>query len=824
MSTEESLFAQAAKLPASKRAAYVSEACAGDQALHGRLLQLLSAHECEDVFVDFAETHSAMAIEGICEGVEIGPYRLLQKLGEGGFGVVYMAQQQQPIERKVAIKIIKPGMDSRAVIARFEAERQALAMMDHPNIARVFDGGASDDGQRPYFVMELVQGVPITEFCDTNSLSTRKRLELFTSVCNAVHHAHQKGIVHRDIKPSNVMVTLHDGEPVVKVIDFGVAKALHQRLTEKTMFTQFGAMIGTPQYMSPEQAEMTGLDVDTRSDIYSLSVLLYELVTGTTPLESQELRAAGLQNLQRIICEHEPPKPSLRLSSAGENLTTLANHRSVSPERLSREVKGDLDWVIMKGLEKDRTRRYESAKELAADVHRALNHQPVLAGPPSFAYRAKKFVRRNRVRLALTAATIGVISALLLGWFNHRQHQLAAVQKDETRLGDAVDEAITALVAAVEAPNSNELWTTASLMGDRIEHLVSGSLAGKTTLSRAESFLERFEIASHDRQFAFSMEELLVDHSTIQSVENLQLMEQGFRKILSNRGYDIDSLSPGDVASRLQKDHAPIKLTDALELWLATRMQLDDAGSQEITTGEIREWTDAMSTADPNSLRTAIRAAIFETTEFEKSFLDGAVEAGDLSEMCARKLSWLAQAYEQLGDVNRSVEVRDYALAIHSTDLMLNFEYAIRLMDLERYDEAIRYLMRCTSIRPSNSGVWIKLAEALSQNNELQEAQKVIKIAIDRDPNDATAHLQLATWLLQDKRPEQAIASAETALGLDANLHHVYRFIGRACMEIGKYPQALVAFEKFQQRVSGDEGNSVDAWIVECQKQIGSKR
>jgi serine/threonine-protein kinase len=501
MSTEEILFAEATKLPVSERATFVRKACAGDETAQERIMNLPSAHESEDVFLDLAETHCSTENLGVSEGDEIGPYRLLQEIGEGGFGVVYMALQQHPIERKIAIKIIKPGMDSRAVIARFEAERQALAMMDHPNIARIFDGGTGNDGQRPYFVMELVQGVPITDFCDANSLSTRERLELFTSVCNAVQHAHQKGIIHRDIKPSNVMVTLHDGEPVVKVIDFGVAKALHQRLTEKTLFTQHGVMVGTPQYMSPEQAEITGIGVDTRSDVYSLSVLLYELMTGTTPLEAEELRTAGFQKMQQMICEDEAQRPSLRLSSAGENLTTLAKHRSVAPEQLSREIKGDLDWIIMKGLEKDRSRRYESAKDLAADIHRALNHQPVVASPPSFIYRAKKFVRRNRIRLSLAAAGFGVVAAIFLGLLNHRQQRLAAVRKDELRLSEAIDEANSALVAAVKDSNSNDLWTAAEFRDSQVEKLVAESLAGQTTISRAAL---KISTATAERHWAYA--------------------------------------------------------------------------------------------------------------------------------------------------------------------------------------------------------------------------------------------------------------------------------------------------------------------------------
>jgi serine/threonine protein kinase/WD40 repeat protein len=358
-------------------------------------------------------------------GAQIGRYKLLQKIGEGGCGTVYMAEQEEPVRRRVALKVIKLGMDSKQVVARFEAEGQALALMDHPNIAKIFDAGVVGSaesqisnrkspipGGRPYFVMELVRGVRITQYCDQHNLSTTERLDLFIQVCQAIQHAHQKGIIHRDIKPSNVLVTVNDGMPVPKVIDFGIAKATEQRLTDKTLFTEFQAFLGTPAYMSPEQAEMTSLDIDTRSDIYGLGVLLYELLTGRTPFDGQELLKAGFDEMRRIIREKEPMRPSTRLGTLlKEELSTTAQHRRTEMPKLIHLVRGDLDWIVMKCLDKDRTRRYETANGLASDLKRHLNQEPVLARPPSTAYRVQKFVRRNKGPVAATVALAFVLAA-----------------------------------------------------------------------------------------------------------------------------------------------------------------------------------------------------------------------------------------------------------------------------------------------------------------------------------------------------------------------------------------------------------------------------
>jgi eukaryotic-like serine/threonine-protein kinase len=459
-----SIFGQALEIESqAERSAFLSKACAANPGLRTEVEDLLKAIGDAGEFMNapaaLASRTTPFAPLVEKPGTKIGPYKLLQQIGEGGMGVVYMAEQEEPVRRKVALKIIKPGMDSSQVVARFEAERQALAMMDHQNIARVLDAGTTETG-RPYFVMELVHGVPITDYCDANQLTPRERLELFIPVCQAIQHAHQKGIIHRDVKPSNVLVTMYDDRPVPKVIDFGVAKAVEQRLTERTLFTQYGALVGTFEYMSPEQAEMNAFGVDTRSDVFSLGVLLYELLTGTTPLEKVRLREAALGELVRLIKEEEPPRPSVRLSGSGD-LPKIAAARKTEPARLSKLVRGEVDWIVMKCLEKDRTRRYETANALARDVERHLRDEPVEACPPSSGYRFRKFARKHRKAVATVSVFVlmlGVMKAIaialaVMAWKAEARarEQANRAMQAERQAHDERDKAVDAERVAMDA-------------------------------------------------------------------------------------------------------------------------------------------------------------------------------------------------------------------------------------------------------------------------------------------------------------------------------------------------------------------------------------
>lgn len=634
---ESRIFADALKLASpAERADYLDRACAGDPRLRADVEALLRAQASDPDFLEqpplsLADTADVLGAAGASTStyepaasvepgiVLAGRYKLLEQIGEGGMGAVYLAQQTEPVKRLVALKVIKAGMDSRQVLARFEAERQALALMDHPNIAKVLDAGTTGDKDeggrmkddnksdssfilhpssfgRPYFVMELVKGVPITKFCDEKKLTPRERLELFLPVCHAIQHAHQKGIIHRDIKPTNVLVALYDGKPVPKVIDFGVAKAAGQPLTEKTLVTGFGAIIGTLEYMSPEQAELNQLDIDTRSDIYSLGVLLYELLTGTTPLHEKQASGVGLLDLLRLVREEEPPRPSTRLSTLGPAAVTVSSNRASEPRQLAAFLRGELDWIAMKALEKDRSRRYETASAFAADVQRYLAGEAVLAVPPSFWYRFRKFARRNRPRLAMAAALgLLLVGAGTFAWYSDRQAsqrraEAAGRERDERARLDRNVEAVLTLLdqceAALKADQADRAAVPLELAEKRMADGGAELLAGRLVQCRAALtlILELDEIDSYRWGI------------TTDNVPDIATVAARLRAALATYGVTPDLVPATQMAELVNGSLVRDRVLMGLELLL------------------LHDWTSAgtrevLRTADPDPFRNTVRDA-----------------------------------------------------------------------------------------------------------------------------------------------------------------------------------------------------------------------
>jgi eukaryotic-like serine/threonine-protein kinase len=751
-SCAEALFADALALPSAERGAFLARSCGTDADLLAHLLALVAAHDgTESLLASAPVSERATVSSEEHPGDVIGRYKLLQKIGEGGCGVVWMAEQEEPVRRRVALKVIKLGMDTRAVVARFEAERQALAMMDHPNIARVLDGGATDAG-RPYFVMDLVRGIPITRFCDEGNLPTRQRLELFIQVCHAIQHAHHKGIIHRDIKPSNVLVSFHDGAAMAAVIDFGIAKATRGRLVDTTLVTAVDQFIGTPAYMSPEQAAAPGLDIDTRSDVYSLGVLLYELLVGTPPFDPQTLMRSSHDEICRIIRDVEPPRPSTQLATlAGDRRLHVAKLRSTDPAKLSLLLAGDLDWVVMKALEKNRSRRYESPGALAADIGHYLHHEPVTARPRSALYRFAKLVRRNRIvfasgaaaTLALTAGT--VVSAWQAVRATHAERLAVAAHGRaenlvEFMLGDLrnqlqgagrLDLLESAASQAMRYFNSLETHevTTATL----IRHAIAYRHIGELRLEQA-----RYSEAGEAFVAAFARADAAVRRDPV-NTEALFARSRAeyFQALLQRRHRDYDA-----TAGWLARQRATVSALAALE-------PLN------------QRWQEALA-----EVQLSTAALAFDRARFHEA-QTGFLEAMPMFE----RLSAAAPA--NLGLKRKIAEVYSFLGSI-----------AERTGDLagaeRRYAGQVARLEEISGAAPENDEWRFKLAEALWHHagvlsvtgqpvraqEKLARSRALLEPLVAQDPANRRWLLTLATARLDEAIAAKATGATERAAQL----------------------------------------------------------
>jgi tetratricopeptide (TPR) repeat protein len=778
--TERSIFLAALEIddPA-QRAVYLDRACAGDPALRSQLEQLLKAHQEPGRFMERpAPVLVATVDEPVPErpGTVIGPYKLMEQIGEGGMGLVFVAEQQQPVRRKVALKVIKPGMDTRAVIARFEAERQALALMDHPNIAKVLDGGETAGG-RPYFVMELVKGVPITEYCDQNQVPVGERLELFLTVCQAVQHAHQKGIIHRDIKPSNVLVMSHDGKPVVRVIDFGVAKAIGQRLTDKTVYTHFAQMIGTPLYMSPEQAGESSLDVDTRSDIYSLGVLLYELLTGTTPFDKEHLQQVGYDEMRRIIREEEPPKPSTRISTLGQAAATVSTKRKSDPKQLSRLIRGELDWIVMKALEKDRARRYETANGFARDVQRYLADEPVEACLPSVGYRLRKFTRKHKRFLATGA---GIAALLLLAaagglWFLQKRAQTAG----------AVHEALN---RAAELQKASR-WPEALAEAKRAQELLKLGGGSADLRQRVRELLKDLEMVARveDIQIQIANKQWSKGHFVDPEVLD-RLYGEAFRWY----GIDVEALEPAEAASRLGQRSIAVELAGALDDWVSHSLRQGDDRNRKRLLALARA-------VDPDARRNQLRDALEESDP--KSTRQRLVQVAATVQMTdwpANTLHLLGATVRDVGAIEQAVTLLQQAQRKYPEHFWICSDLADCLSQMKppQWDGAIRYYTAAMALRPRSPGAHSNLGGVLAEKGQLEEAIAECKEAIRLKPDDALAHNNLGFAFWKKHLWDEAIVELREALRLEPGDAISHSNLGLTLRDKGRLDEAIVELKE----------------------------
>ncbi len=786
------LFLQALEIAAPEdRQRFLDEVCGGNPDLRARVDRLLLAGAEAGSFLErpleapelttahVPSTAEEPTVPPASLGTIVGRYKLLEVIGEGGMGTVWLAEQTEPVRRKVALKVIKPGMDSKQVLARFEAERQALALMDHPNIAKVLDGGATADG-RPYFVMELVKGVPITKYCDDHRMPPRQRLELFLAVCQAVQHAHQKGIIHRDIKPSNVLVAPYDGRPVPKVIDFGIAKATGQPLTEKTLFTGLGAVVGTPEYMSPEQAELNNQDIDTRSDIYSLGVLLYELLTGSTPITRKRLKEAALLEVLRLVREEEAQKPSTRLSDSKDSLPSISAQRQTEPAKLTKLVRGELDWIVMKALEKDRTRRYESANGFAADVGRYLADEAVEACPPSAAYRFWKFSRRNRGRLAVAGLVVFFLTVLAggAGW----------AAKDRADRAQEAGRQEGARRAALEADIGRNLDEARAFC--RADRLPEASVAvdqARALFGRgggSEELGVRVSGVRADVDMAIRLEAVRLEQAAVKG-NTFDTGSAGWRYRDAFRDYALDlvALDADAVVERIRASAIEGQLLAALDDWLATGSSPDG------------RLLAVLGRADADPWRGRFRAAYGQSDR--EALKDLARNPAVLAQPPAT-VKRLGTMLVGLGERPLAVDVLRSAQQQHPNDFWINHSLALYLDQMmpSRVGEAVGYYRAALALRPDSPGVHLNLGFALYGQGDRPGAIAEYQKAIALKPEYAEAHWYLGNALCAQGDRPGAIAEYQKAIALKPEYAEAHNNLGRALHDQGDRPGAIAAYRE----------------------------